>query len=164
MKESVGILIIARDTNNFLLLHRAERPIVWSILTGTMDVEGETPLECIKREIREEININPNRVKDIQELGVVDNDRGIFHVFIGYTDTELDLNLKMDENDDYMWTGNNNLPRPIHKGWGKTFQLVEPILNLNESIKKNLKKFLYEQRRVGSRARKEKNITGRFNY
>ena len=55
MKESVGILIIAKDTNNYLLLHRVEKPISWSILTGKMDVEGETPLQTVKREIQEEI-------------------------------------------------------------------------------------------------------------
>ena len=58
MKESVGILIIARDTNNFLLLHRASKPIVWSTLSGKMDKHGEKPLETIKREIEEEINQN----------------------------------------------------------------------------------------------------------
>lgn len=144
MKESVGILIIARDTNNFLLLHRVTRPIVWSILTGTMDVEGETPLECVKREIREEIKINPNRVEEITQLDTIKNDYGLFHVFIGFLDTEIDFNLKLDENDAYRWCNKNTLPKPIHKGWNKTFQLVEPILELRESLIKKINKLLNE--------------------
>lgn len=142
MKESVGILIISRSTNNFLLLHRVDRPIVWSILTGTMDVEGETPLDCVKREIEEEINVSSDKIKNIKQLGTVDNDYGLFHVFVGFVDEEFYPNLKLDENDDFGWYNQNNLPKPIHKGWGKTFQLVEPVLNLRESFVKNFNKLL----------------------
>lgn len=159
MKESVGILIIARSTNNFLLLHRAEKPIVWSILTGTMDIPGESPLDCVKREIGEEININPSLVKNIELLDTITNDYGLFHVFIGYTEDELDLNLKLDENNDYVWCNEETLPQPLHKRWENTFQLVKPVLNLRESIKKELKTLIYEQRRVGTRTRKKKNPT-----
>jgi len=144
MKESVGILIIARSTNNFLLLHRTDKPIVWSILTGTMDVEGETPLDCVKREIEEEINIDSSEIKNIKQLGTVDNDYGLFHVFVGFVEDEFYPNLKLDENDDFRWCNQNNLPKPIHKGWGKTFQLVEPILNLRESLIKNFNRLLNE--------------------
>jgi 8-oxo-dGTP pyrophosphatase MutT (NUDIX family) len=144
MKESVGILIIARDTNNFLLLHRSDRPIVWSILTGTMDVEGETPLDCVKREIEEEIRVDSSQIQNIKLLDTITNDYGLFHVFVGFVDEEFEPNLKLDENDDYMWSNENNLPKPIHKGWSKTFQLVEPILNLRESINRKLNKLLYE--------------------
>jgi 8-oxo-dGTP pyrophosphatase MutT (NUDIX family) len=142
MKESVGILIIARNTNNFLLLHRAKNPIVWSILTGKMDVEGESPLETIKREISEEINIDPNKIDNITKVGVV-KDNKIFHVFIGFVDEEFNPNLKLDENDDFGWYNEKKLPSPLHKKWGKTFQLVKPLLSLKENIINNLNKFLY---------------------
>jgi len=142
MKESVGILIIARDTNNFLLLHRSDIPIVWSILTGTMDVDGETPLDCVKREIEEEIRVDSSHIQNIKLLDTITNDYGLFHVFVGFVDNEFEPNLKLDENDDYVWTNQGNLPKPIHKGWNKTFQLVKPILNLRESINKKLKRLL----------------------
>lgn len=133
MKESVGILIIAKDTNNFLLLHRVEKPITWSILTGKMDVKGETPLQTVKREIEEEINLDPNKIKNIQEIGIV-TDTKIFHVFIGFVDKEFTPNLKLDENDDFMWANKKSIPSPMHKRWAKTFQLVKPYLNLKESV------------------------------
>ena len=135
MKESVGILIIARDTNNFLLLHRSSKPIVWSTLTGKMDVPGETPLETIKREIKEEINLDPSNIKGIREVGQV-IDKKIFHVFVGFVDKEFKPNLKLDENDDYGWFNSQNLPSPIHKRWGNTFQLAKPLLNLRKGFKK----------------------------
>lgn len=138
MKESVGILIIAKNTNNFLLLHRVNKPIVWSILTGTMDVEGETPLDTIKREIMEEIKLNPNKIKNIEKVGTI-NDDNVFHLFVGFVDEELKLDLKLDENDDYGWYNETNLPAPIHKKWGNTFQLVKPLLNLINTFKKHIK-------------------------
>lgn len=133
MKESVGILIIAKDTNNFLLLHRVSKPIVWSILTGKMDKEGETPLETVKREISEEINLDPSEIKNIQKVGVV-KDTKIFHVFVGFVENEFNPNLKIDENDDFGWYNQNNLPTPIHKRWDDTFQLVKPLLTLRENF------------------------------
>ncbi len=138
MKESVGILIIARDTNNFLLLHRASKPIVWSTLSGKMDKHGEKPLETIKREIEEEININPNFIDGIRKVGVT-VDKKIFHVFVGFVDREFTPNLKLDENDDFGWFNEGNLPKPIHKRWDKTFQLIKPLLSLKENIKNKLK-------------------------
>tara|TARA_R110002153_G_C13330512_1_gene497965 strand:- start:5780 stop:6211 length:432 start_codon:yes stop_codon:yes gene_type:complete len=133
MKESVGILIIAKDTNNFLMLHRSKKPIVWSILTGKMDIEGETPLETVKREIQEEININPNFIDNIKKVGVT-VDKKIFHVFVGFVDREFKPNLKLDENNSFGWFNENNLPKPIHKRWPKTFQLVKPLLSLKGVI------------------------------
>lgn len=138
MKESVGIIIISKDTNNFMLLHRATKPIVWSLLTGRMDKEGETPLETIKREIREEINLDPSFIEGIEKIGIV-KDNKIFHVFVGFVDKEFKPNLKLDENDSFGWYSEKNLPSPIHKRWPKTFQLVKPILNLRESFNKHTK-------------------------
>ena len=99
MKESVGIVIIAEDTKNFLLLHRVNKPVVWSTLTGKMDKKGETPLETVKREIWEEIGVNPSNIKNIQEVGVTNNGH---HIMVGFVDTKFKLpNLKKDENDAY---------------------------------------------------------------
>lgn len=140
MKESVGILIIAKSTNNFLLLHRSGSPIVWSVLSGKMDIEGESPIDTIKREISEEININPKLIKNIKEVGII-RDNKIFHVFVGFVDNEFTPNLKLDENDDFGWYNENNLPSPIHKKWDKTFQLVKSSLSLRETIINQLNKF-----------------------
>lgn len=142
MKESVGILIVAKDTKNFLLLHRSQKPIVWSILTGTMDVEGETPLQTVKREIEEEINLDSNKVKDIKKVGVIETPKKLFHVFVGFLDKQIDLNLKLDENDEFKWTNVENIPSPMHKRWEKTFQLAKPYLNLKETVIRIVKSLL----------------------
>jgi len=137
--ESVGIIIIARSTNNFLLLHRAKPPIVWSTLTGKME-KGEKPMESIKREIQEEIGVDPATIHDIKKVGETEKPH---HIMVGYVDNEFGIpNLKLDENDDYGWFNESNLPSPIHPQWEETFQYVKPILYLRETLKIKLNKLL----------------------
>jgi 8-oxo-dGTP pyrophosphatase MutT (NUDIX family) len=144
MKKAVGIVIIAKDTNNFLLLHRSNKPIVWSVLSGTME-EGEDPKETVKREIGEEIGINADFIDDIKQLDTHQNDNTEFHVFVGFVDREFDIpNLKKDENDKYGWFNENNLPSPMHKRWSKTFHTIKPMLSLRESFKNGFNNLLNE--------------------
>lgn len=141
MKESVGILIITKNSGKFLLLHRVNRPVVWSTLTGKME-KGENPMETIKREIREEIGVNPNRIQNIKEIGLTPNNH---HIMVGFVDNEFSIpNLKLDENDDYGWFDESNLPKPMHPKWPETFQYVNLFLNLKESLKIEINKLLNE--------------------
>jgi 8-oxo-dGTP pyrophosphatase MutT (NUDIX family) len=109
------------------------------MLTGKMDKKGETPLETIKREIEEEINLDPTFIDGIKKVGVVKNKK-IFHVFVGFVDKEFNPKLKLDENDDFGWYSEKNLPTPMHKTWKKTFLLLKPILSLRESFMRHTKK------------------------
>jgi len=134
-RESVGIIIISKNSNKFLLLHRVKNPKAWSTLAGKME-EGESPISTIKREIKEEIGIDPNIVKGIEELGV----NGTHHVMVGFVDKEFEItNLKLDENDDYGWFTEDTLPSPIHPKWNESFRLLKPVLKLVETFKKHLK-------------------------
>lgn len=134
-RESVGIIIVSKDTNRFLLLHRVKKPVTWSTLAGKME-EGENPLESIKREIQEEIGVDPKTIKGIEELGMT----GTHHVMVGFVDSEFDIpNLKMDENDDYGWFSEETLPTPIHPRWNESFKLLRPVIKLREVFIKNFK-------------------------
>ena len=134
--QSVGIIIIARDTNRFLVLHRTGDPKTWAALAGGME-DGENPLETIKREIMEEIGINPNMIDGIKEVGKTNTMGPNHYVMIGFVDREFDIpNLKLDENDDYGWFTDKTLPKPIHPGWDEAFQYVKPYLDLREYFKK----------------------------
>ena len=56
MNKYGGVLLICKSTNRFLLLKRNEKasyPKTWSIVSGGIE-EGESPLEGIKRELKEE--------------------------------------------------------------------------------------------------------------
>jgi ADP-ribose pyrophosphatase YjhB (NUDIX family) len=98
--ESVGIIIIARNTNNILLLHRVKQPIVWSSLSGKME-KGENPIQTIKREIKEEIGIDPTLIDNIEVLGK----NGIHYVVVGYVDEQFKI---------------NNLRKEKYNNWGKS--------------------------------------------
>lgn len=117
---------------------------MWSVLSGKMDEGEDDPYRTVRREINEELGIDPSLIQNIKLLDTHINDQTKFHVFVGYVDDEFDIpNLKLDENDNYGWFNENNLPNPLHKRWGKTFQTIKKSLSLNETIKnivKNLKK------------------------
>jgi len=142
MKTAVGIVIISRDTNKMLLLHRSTKPKVWSVLSGKVE-EGEDLEEALKREIEEEIRINPDMITGIKQLGSNQFDKTRFHIFVGFSDHEFEIpNIKKDENDDYGWFTENDLPSPIHERWPFTFQMIKPILNIRENFKKGFNNLL----------------------
>jgi 8-oxo-dGTP pyrophosphatase MutT (NUDIX family) len=131
MSSAVGIFIISKKTNNFLLLHRSKHPIVWSILTGKIDGD-ENPFETIKREIFEETGLT--QVYNIKKIGEDTVSGRTFHLFVGYVDDDIDLpNLKVDENNNYGWFSEENLPTPIHSKWDKTYGIYNGYF---EDIKK----------------------------
>jgi 8-oxo-dGTP pyrophosphatase MutT (NUDIX family) len=142
--DSVGIYIISRDTNKILLLHRVKSPVVWSSLSGSMEV-GENPMETIKREMYEETGLDPSLVSNILILGQTKKGDFTHYVMIGYVDREIKLpNLKMDENDRYGWFSIDNLPSPIHPNWAGSFQLLKKFMDLRESFKKGFNKLINE--------------------
>ena len=100
--QSVGILIIARDTNRFLMLHRVNPPKgTWSALAGGME-GSEDPVETVKREIREEIGVDASMVDGIKVVGTSNAMNHKHYVMVGFVDREFKVpNLKKDENDAY---------------------------------------------------------------
>lgn len=144
--KSVGIIIVAKDTNRFFMLHRVNYPIAWSALAGGMEGD-ENPIETIKREIKEEIGLNPDLVKDIKVVGTSNTMGHTHYVMVGLVDKEFVVpNLKKNENDDYGWFTDKNLPSPIHPGFLKSLEMIKPLLDLRESLKLGLKKLLNEQK------------------
>lgn len=141
--QSVGILIVARDTNKFLMLHRVNYPKgTWSALAGGME-EGEDPIETVKREINEEIGIDPSLVHDIKTVGISHAMGHPHYVMVGFVDKQFRVtNLKTDENDKYGWFSENNLPSPLHPGFLKSLDMIKPLLNLRENLKKKFNTLL----------------------
>ena len=109
-----------------------------------MEDHETDPHETLMREIQEEIRIDPNFIDDITLRSTDTDDTRTFHIFTGFVDREFDIpNIKKDENDDYGWFDEENLPNPMHKRWSKTFQVIKPVLDLRESFKKSFNKMLY---------------------
>lgn len=113
-----GVLITANDTGRVLLLLRndgGEDPKLWSILTGGIE-PGEEVLEGLKREVNEEISINPDIVnyKFIEKKFIKEKNMD-FYYYEGFTKTEFLVKLD-HENSDYGWFDKDNLPTPLYPG------------------------------------------------
>ena len=113
-----GVLITANDTGRVLLLLRndgGEDPNLWSILTGGVE-PGEEVLEGLKREVNEEISINPNIVnyKFIEKKFIKEKNMD-FYYYEGFTKREFLVKLD-HENADYGWFDKDNLPKPLYPG------------------------------------------------
>ncbi len=113
MRNSVGCMIINKNTNNILLLKRSSVSTFsgyWTFLSGGIN-KGETPIDALKREIIEEIVVNPNKIS-FKFFKTYNDTNSIYNVFIGEVDSEFKCLLN-DENDDYGWFNINNLPTPL---------------------------------------------------
>ena len=63
--KAAGVLLICEKTGNFLLLERSKLaffPKTWAVVAGAME-EGETSLETVKRELKEETQIEHAPIK-----------------------------------------------------------------------------------------------------
>lgn len=134
--------MVAKDTNKFFMLHRVNYPISWSALAGGMEGE-ENPIETVKREIKEEIGLDPDLVKNIKIVGTSNTMGHTHYVMVGFVDTEFKVpKLQKNENDDYGWFTEKNLPSPLHPGFKKSLEMIKPLLDLREGLKIELNKLL----------------------
>lgn len=124
VRQNAGILIKCTTTNRFFLLKRASPPHhgKWALLSGQIE-KGEDSLTAIKREIGEEISINPNIIDikfENKELSPntsnikedPSNSGSIFYYFKGYVSEEFKPTLD-HENIAYVWVDADNLPQPL---------------------------------------------------
>ncbi|MBL7021864.1 NUDIX domain-containing protein [Patescibacteria group bacterium] len=89
-------LFILRDDNPDII-----EPDTWGLLGGGMK-KGENPMEAIKRELKEEIDIEVNNIRQIRSRKITHEVHGrIFEIegyyFIGTTDTYDLSNIKLNE-------------------------------------------------------------------
>ncbi len=113
-----GVLIKCTETDRVLLLLRndkGEDPNLWSMVTGGID-EGESILEGLKREVNEEMSIDPNIInyKFIEKIYISEKNMD-FHYFQGFTKSEFLPKLD-HENLDFKWCDKDDLPSPLYPG------------------------------------------------
>ena len=114
--DAAGVLILCLKTDKVLLLLRAaggRGGNTWNLVAGGIE-EGETVLEGLKREVTEEMSINPDRI-DYKLIKKVDipEDNITFHYYEGFTNSEFIPKL-CDENTDYGWYSKDELPSPLY--------------------------------------------------
>ena len=117
IKKASGVLIKAIDTNRILLLLRDDYPIhqnTWSMVAGGIEI-GESDLEGLKREVGEELSIDPNIITYRFKGSELLNGKTTFTWYEGLTPMEFIPKLD-EENLDYGWFDINKLPEPLYPG------------------------------------------------
>ena len=114
-KIAVGVLIKCLNTDKVLLVLRNEKPARWSLISGSLE-EGEKPFETLKREVSEELSINPDII-NYKKIGVQNTPEKniIFHYYEGFTLDEFIPKLN-DEHTDWGWFSKEKLPSPLYSG------------------------------------------------
>ena len=124
--ESVGALIYCNQTDRYLFLLRNNGKFAntWGIAGGKVD-SGETVIQSLKREVREEIGITLHNEKLIPlETYTADNNYFVYHTYIVIVDNEFVPTLNI-EHRGYAWTSISDIPRPLHPGLFRTLRLDE---------------------------------------
>lgn len=123
---AAGVLVKCTDTDKVLLLLRNDVsfiPNTWSLVSGGVD-EGENILEGLKREVGEELSIDPNIIdyKYIKHE-YIEEKKLDFYYYEGFTKSEFIPTL-CDENLDWGWYTKDELPSPLYPGVDKKIEVI----------------------------------------
>lgn len=117
-----GVIFISLKTKRIMLVlrsHIVNNPLVWSYVGGKIE-EGETILQGVSRELREEMGFIP-KYQSVLPIDIFTSDDGKFryHTFAVIVDKEFHPRLNR-ENSGYGWFKIDGLPRPLHNGAKQT--------------------------------------------
>ena len=100
--DAAGVLILCPKTDKVLLLLRSPEGrggSTWNLVAGGIE-DGETILEGLKREVTEEMSINPDKIDyNLINKTEIPEDNITFHYYEGFTSSEFIPTL-CDENTD----------------------------------------------------------------
>jgi 8-oxo-dGTP pyrophosphatase MutT (NUDIX family) len=109
--SSAGVLIKCLNTDRVFLMLRNDIIPTWSLVSGHID-DGETPLECLNREVVEELSIDPSQITFKKVKEYVSKNK-VFHYYVGFTYDEFKPKLN-NENLKCGWFSKNNIPHPLY--------------------------------------------------
>lgn len=124
---NVTCAIILID-NKTLVTQRSENmklPLKWEFPGGKLE-ENESEIECIKREIKEEINIE---IEILRRLSSCDYDYGTFKIkLIPYLANYISGDIQLSEHNDYKLLDKSEL---LNLDWAEAdIPIVEEFLKL----------------------------------
>jgi len=118
MTTAAGVVFLAKDTGRCLLqLRNSDKRFknTWGFWGGMIE-RGETPYECIQRELEEVIGFVPE-LKKLNPIDVYQSkDRNFYYYsFVAVVDNEFIPKLN-GESDGYAWVDIGVWPQPLHNG------------------------------------------------
>ena len=96
-KETQDILVMKRSR------HKNKYPGCWEITAGGCAVTGESPEECMLRELYEETGMTADKY-DLLGIQVHKEEKAIFYLYIAYTELSKScVRLQAGETEDSCW-------------------------------------------------------------
>ena len=133
--KASGALFLSAETKRFLFLLRADDTYTntWATVGGRVE-KDESIIECLRREITEEIGFKPIVRKTIPiDLYISNDNRFEFHTFICIIDKEFIPSLN-EEHKGYAWAGIDSYPRPLHPALYNALQTTELTQEIDSVI------------------------------
>lgn len=120
MTIAAGLFFYSSSTNRYLYLLRADKVHTWSIPGGKIE-DGETLLDGVERECREEIGFFDPALKLIPIQKFVNN-TFVYHTFFCEVKEEFIPTLN-HEHVGYAWVKEGEYPKPLHSGLFSTVNI-----------------------------------------
>jgi 8-oxo-dGTP pyrophosphatase MutT (NUDIX family) len=124
--NAVGIWFYSIDTDRYLYLLRNDdrNPNTWGLPGGKAD-PGETLLETMHRECKEELGFWPEIIKLVPIEKFTSSDYNFcYHTFFCSISKEFIPRLNY-EHTGYAWIDSNSWPKPLHPGLWSTINFDE---------------------------------------
>lgn len=124
--RAAGALFFSAASQRYLFLLRDGDKYhdTWGIVGGKVETD-ESVIDCLNREMEEEIGFNPNIIKTIPiDLFISDDQRFEYHTFVCVVKEEFIPELN-EEHKGYCWTTLDGLPKPLHPGLFNSMNMDE---------------------------------------
>ncbi|MBS5822727.1 MAG: NUDIX domain-containing protein [Clostridium argentinense] len=112
METIIGCSVIIHDNNKKVLIAQRSKtkhkfPLFWETVGGTLE-NGESPEECIRREVKEELNCSIDDLKLFKVYVINSDNRYVLIVYTGKLIGEVEANEEIEQ---IKWVARNEIDK-----------------------------------------------------